>query len=357
MFNIIKSREFIIGLFAAIVVTISFLGYKFLKSESVLSKGVLLTAEYSDVQQLTKTAPVFYKGFEVGNVKDIYINPNDYTKIIITLNIKEPIKIPKDAIAYITTSSIMGGKSVDLIFNQPCSGPDCAINGDKIKGLTKGMLASMVSPEDVDLYMGKFNKGLNNTIDSLSLSLKNPDNEVAKSLKDVQITLANLRNSTALLNGILVSSSGNINQMMKNLNGITSNLNASNASISHVMSNTDTFTSNLKSINFSNTVNNTDSALIALKHTLQTSESTILELNALLAKVKNGEGAIGKFLSDKEFAKSLEVTIKQVELLTQDFRLNPRRYVNFNIFKWYKKYKLPEEDPAKPLIDSIKLKN
>ncbi len=357
MLNIIKSREFIIGLFAAIVVTCSFLGYKFLKSENVLSKGVLLTAEYSDVQQLTKTAPVFYKGFEVGNVKDIFIKPDDYSKIIITLNIKEPIKIPKDAIAFITTSSIMGGKAVELYFNQPCSGPDCALNGDKIKGLTKGMLESMISPGEVDIYMGKLNKGLSNTLDSLSVSLKNPDNEVAKSLKDVQITLANLKSSTALLNGILLSSSGNISQMMKNLNGITSNLNASNASISHVMSNTDTFTNNLKSINFNNTVHNTDSALLALKQTLQTSESTILELNALLAKVKNGEGAIGKFISDKEFAKSLEVTIKQVELLTQDFRLNPRRYINFNIFKWYKKYKLPEDDPAKPILDSIKLKN
>ena len=42
--------------------------------------------------------------------------------------------IPKDAEAVIVSTGLMGGKAIDMKFDKPCSGPDCAESGDFLQG-------------------------------------------------------------------------------------------------------------------------------------------------------------------------------------------------------------------------------
>jgi phospholipid/cholesterol/gamma-HCH transport system substrate-binding protein len=57
-------------------------------------------------------------------------------------------------------------------------------------------------------------------------------------------------------------------------------------------------------------------------------------------------------LHNEELYNNLSNASQELDLLLQDFRLNPKRYVNVSVFgKKQKEYTLPEEDPAEKLDD------
>ena len=70
-------------------------------------------------------------------------------------------------------------------------------------------------------------------------------------------------------------------------------------------------------------------------------------MDALLAKIEKGEGSLGKLMKNEELYNNLTDASKELDLLLQDFRLNPKRYVNVSVFgKKQIEYSLPENDPA-----------
>ena len=63
--------------------------------------------------------------------------------------------------------------------------------------------------------------------------------------------------------------------------------------------------------------------------------------------LQDGKGTMGKLMKDQALYDNLNSTSKNLDLLMQDFRLNPKRYVNVSVFgKKQKEYEVPENDPA-----------
>ena len=52
-------------------------------------------------------------------------------------------------------------------------------------------------------------------------------------------------------------------------------------------------------------------------------------------------------MKDPSLYDNLNRTTKNLDLFLQDFRLNPKRYLNVSVFgKKQKEYEVPEDDPA-----------
>ena len=67
-----------------------------------------------------------------------------------------------------------------------------------------------------------------------------------------------------------------------------------------------------------------------------------------MANLEQGKGTMGKLLSDDAMYTNLTKTSKELELLLQDLRLNPTRYVNVSVFgKKNKPYTAPVVEPNK----------
>ena len=67
-----------------------------------------------------------------------------------------------------------------------------------------------------------------------------------------------------------------------------------------------------------------------------------------MANLEQGKGSMGKLLNDDAMYTNLTKTSKELELLLQDLRLNPTRYVNVSVFgKKNKPYVAPAETPIK----------
>ncbi len=342
------SKETRIGLLAVVAIALLIWGYKFLKGKNILTTSNLYYVEYEHIDLLVTSSPVLINGFQVGMVTSISIDPEDLQTLVVELDVRRDVTIPKNTVAEIVSTSVMGGKAINLSFNGPCINSDCADNGDFLKGTTKGLVASMIgTPDEFDEYVSVLTNGLGSVLDSLARTAGDESTELGKGLRDVQITLANLRSLTTKLDNMASASSGKINSILTNIDGLSESINASNGQIKSIIENASTFTSQLNDVDLKATAANTNEAIEKLSSTLTSADEALAELGGVVQKIKEGEGTLGMLAQDEKLYINLEKTTRNLDLLLQDFRLNPKRYVNVSVFgKKQKEYTVPEDDPA-----------
>jgi phospholipid/cholesterol/gamma-HCH transport system substrate-binding protein len=343
------SNEAKIGILATVAILISIIGYKFLKGQDVFSRSDEFYVEYSNVDQLTKSASVLINGFQVGTVKDIFIKPQDQKTIIVVLNIKGGVKIPKNTIAAIKSSGLVGGKVIELLFSAPCSEGNCAVEGDYLQGVTTGLLDALVGKDQLDSYLNQLKYGLTDIYDTLSNKANDPRAKggLPKTINDINVIMENLKASTRDLQILIALSSQSIPGIAKNLEDITKNLKSNNEKISSILSNSEKFSSNLSKTDISKTNEDLQVTMNTLEKTLKSTDLAVNDLRKITNEINQGTGTMGLLIKDPQLYNNLNRTSKNLDLLLQDFRLNPKRYVNVSVFgKSQKTYSLPESDPA-----------
>ncbi len=345
------SNETKVGVLAVFTLAISIWGYMFLKGRNILSREKIIYTEFDNVKKLEESSPVLLNGFQVGIVSSITMKDDDAHKVLVAMTLKRDIKVPKNATAALVSDNVMGGPTLQLFFDKPCSGADCVESGDYLTGITRGFLNSMATPEEIDLYLSKIRNNVGPIMDSLNYSFLQSDSEMGKTLRNVQQTVANLQATTLALNKLMAASATGITGTIKHLEGITANLEASNAEIKSTLSNANAFSAQLKGLELNKTVGGATEAMTSVKTTLANTDKAILDLNAIIAKIKAGEGTLGALLNDDKTAKQLSEVLLSVDRLSKDLTLHPKRY---RAILWGK------ERPYTPLKDdpqAVKLKN
>ncbi|MFQ5446666.1 MAG: MlaD family protein [Saprospiraceae bacterium] len=336
-------KETKIGIFAVITIALAIWGYEYLKGFNLLSPKTTVYALYDRVDGLRQSTPIYINGLEVGLVASIKQSREDLQQIRVTMEINDDVRIPKDAVAEIVSLSLMGSTAINLVYDSPCEG-DCVKDGDYIKGVAKGMLASFASPEDIRGYVDELNQGLRGVLDTLSARLAE-SGELNQSVSDVRVILTNLRSTTSQLDNIMAGSAGTIKGTLANIESITGNLKESNEQIKNILGNAEALSNDLKEADMSELASEAKKSMQKLQTTLASSEKAIGDLQSILTNVKDGNGAIGMMLSDPAFAKDVQLTVKHLELLLQDVRLHPERYRRI-LSKKYKPYEKEGSDPG-----------
>ena len=81
-----------------------------------------------------------------------------------------------------------------------------------------------------------------------------------------------------------------------------------------------------------------------LKQTVENLEKTLANVDKIMANLESGNGTMGKLLKDDKMYANFTKASKELELLLEDLRLNPTRYVNVSLFgKKNKPYVAPTE--------------
>jgi phospholipid/cholesterol/gamma-HCH transport system substrate-binding protein len=105
--------------------------------------------------------------------------------------------------------------------------------------------------------------------------------------------------------------------------------------------------------NFDNTAANfskmSDSLAKAnLGQTVRNLEKTLANVDKIMIDIEQGKGTMGKLMKDDAMYTNFTNTSKELELLLQDVRLHPTRYVNVSLFgKKNKPYVAPVNDTIK----------
>ena len=67
--------------------------------------------------------------------------------------------------------------------------------------------------------------------------------------------------------------------------------------------------------------------------TLATLDSTLQELKDMTSKMNNGRGSIGLLMNDPSLYRNLASTGNKLNLLLDDLRVNPKRYLSISVLE------------------------
>lgn len=336
-------KEIKIGLLGLAALLILIFGYKYLKGQNLLEKSNVYHIRYANVDMLDVSNPVLINGYKVGSVIKIGMDPENANLIKVTIDVKGEINLPKETVAVLISTGVLGDKAITLEFDKLCLS-DCLPSESEIPGTTKGFLGSMMgTPDELSAYVDKLTEGV-----------MEEDSPVNTSLLELQATIKNLNSITAQLDALFRNSSHSINQSLANIQGLTGELNDSKGSLSGSLKNLESFTQQLNEagvdqlIASSNkTIESADEVFKGLETTIEETNESVANLKRILEGINQGEGTMGQLVTNKSLYERLDRLTQNLDLLLQDVRLNPKRYINVSVFgKKQKEYETPEDDPA-----------
>ena len=327
------SNETKVGALTVIAVTLLVLGFNFLKGKSLFGKSRTLFAKYTNVQGLANSNPVMINGLEVGIVYSITTDKN-MKQILVNMNITKDVNIPRNSIAVIKPNPL-GTNSIDIRLGDTNS---FIPNNDTIKTEpTIGIFNEVYQKIDPVLVNVK------NAVKSLDSVMYNINsvvdpyakNNIRATLENLNKMTASLALSSASLGAMLNLQTGVMAKTMNNLNSFTGNLASNNDTINRLMANLEKATYKFSQLD--------------LAKTLTSLNATIGELKSTIGKLNTNNGTVGLLLNDTRLYNNLAATANKINLLLDDLRTNPKRYVSFSLFG--KKNK--EEALTVPLPDTL----
>ena len=135
------SKETKIGAIFILGAILLIWGYSFLKGKDILAQNRVFYAVYQNVSGLGKANPVFINGMQVGQVTQMYFDPEMNGNIIVGLTINKDFPIPKNSSAEILSTDLMGTKAVNLNLG---SSTELAQDGDTLTAKLAATLSEQV---------------------------------------------------------------------------------------------------------------------------------------------------------------------------------------------------------------------
>ena len=309
------TKEIKAGILVIASISLFIWGYSYLKGKDILNDYKTFFVKYDNVEGLASTAPITINGLVVGQVSGIKLQPNG--EILVQLQIKNDFPFSKSSVVAIYEPGLIAGKQLQII-------PDfkdntIAVSGDTLTSSVKKGLTDLVSDKLAPLQQ-KIEKmivnadllltNLNEVLDTKSKeNLKNSISNLSKTIEGINSVVDNT-------NSILLNNKGNIDKTLTNLNKVSTDFSKISDSLSKA--------------NITKVVTNL--------------EKTLSNVDKIMNDLQSGKGSLGKMVKDDALYNNLEKTSKELELLLQDLRLNPTRYVNVSLFgKKNKPYKAPTD--------------
>jgi phospholipid/cholesterol/gamma-HCH transport system substrate-binding protein len=311
------NNETKIGAMAVMGIVLLVLGFNFLKGNNLFKKNNYIYAKYQDVQGLSKSNPVVINGLQVGRIENL--DGGKYMKqIVVTVSLTKDVNIPDNSLAVINPILLGGGATLEI---QLGSSTTYLKTGDTVlTTLSGGAFDEALRVINPVLYE------VRNSVKSLDSVLHvvtgvfDPatKNNIKEIVANLNATTASFALSAASLKQVLDMQNGALASSLNNVSAFTANLNANNERFNSILENTKTASAKFAAIDLKNTL---DTLNVAVKNFKKGSE-----------KINSKDGSLGLLLNDTKLYDNLQSTTHKLNILLDDIRVHPKRYVNISVF-------------------------
>jgi phospholipid/cholesterol/gamma-HCH transport system substrate-binding protein len=304
------SKEVKTAILVLLGIILFIFGFNYLKGINLLEKDDVYYTEF-DYNALSTSSVVTIKGNAVGKVQDIIY---DYKtgKTRVAFSVSDKLKFTKNSKMRLYETGLMGGNAIAIINSKE---GELAKPGDFLKSEVEVGLIRSLSKNFSGL-----STDLNSTLKSTDTLLTNLNKIVIdESDAGLKKTISELNAALKAYKNLAYSINGVVSENDKNITTIIENFKTTSTELAQI-------TAELKEAKFGNTV--------------ESLNTTLTNVNTLLAGLNNGEGSIGKLLKDETLYNNLEGASKEIEALLKDIKLHPKRY-----FRILSKKEIPYQEP------------
>lgn len=298
------SKEAKVGGLAVLALAIFYIGFNFLKGIDFFSSTNTYHAIYEEVDGLTVSNKVMLSGLSVGRVSEIEILQEQNNKIKVYFDIREDIALGEGSVAQLSTD-LLGTQTVVLIpkdRNNPLG------DGGELTGTVESSLTEQIQEQAYPVLKN---------LDSVALHINEILENINQNENNINAIISDIRTSTAALSEIS-SKQREITQLIDNFKKISASLSDDEDGLGALMGKANTIADSLKALQLNSVVQRLDSSL--------------MNVNTLLAEMHDGEGTVDKLLDNDSLYVNLNNTAESLDKLLIDFRENPKRYVHFSLF-------------------------
>lgn len=290
-----RKNEVLVGVLLTVALAVGILGTIWLVRGG-FRKGYPLYAVFNWGENLKIGQPVRVAGVQVGYVGDVELRDNG--TLFVTMKIDDGRKVPANAKAIVEAVGIFGDAQIALRANpDPTS---FAANDTVPAGHAAAGVPELMAKADSVLAV---TVNVSHTLESQLVK--------GGGIDDVRRTLAMTADLTARLNTVAAEQSRELTLTQRRLRSTLASIDS--AAVDSTVRSLRTTAANMA----------------RLTADFQTTSGRI---NSLLAKVDSGGGSAAMLINDPGLYNDLRRLTTRLDSLTADFKKNPRRYINLEIF-------------------------
>ncbi len=308
------NNETKVGILAVVAILVLVFGFNFLKGKQLFKKQPTLYAIFKNLGSLEKSNFVKINGLPIGTVYDFAPTNRAVDSIIVEIHLNREVSIPSNSVALID-GTVLGASYITIE-----KGPANTFleSGDTINTrLDAGLIANLKTQITPTITR------VNETVDSLKMVLSSVNSLLDPGTNgNIKSMIASLAVSSAYLQRMLNTETGMVAQAVGNLNSVTGNLAKNNDQVSQAIRNVELTTGNL--------------ANARIQQTVAALEGTVTELKGTITRLDNNlnssNGTLGKLMNDQKLYDQMNRAALSLEILLDDLRVHPKRYVNISVF-------------------------
>lgn len=289
------NKEFKIGLAGIAALLILFFGINYLKGINMFKPESYYYVEYTNINGLALSSPVYANGFKVGLVRDIKYNYAKPGYVVVGIEMDETMKIPVGSKAELVTEML---GTVKMNINLNLQEKNYINPGDTIEGyINDGIMGK--AEKELMPQMEKMMPKLDSILSSLNKLLADPS--LSNTIKNAENLTASLNQTSKHLETLM---SNDIPQLTGNVTAITEDLKV--------------ISGNLKNVDYADTFKKVD--------------ATLQNVHLLTEKLTRKDNTLGLLLNDSALYNNLNATTSNAASLLEDLQKHPKRYVHFSLF-------------------------
>jgi len=298
------SSEMLVGVLVLVgIILLFYMSFRIGKFGAFGQQGYDVSVSIDNANGLDPRSPVHIAGVEIGRVKTIKL---DGYKALVTLLIKQGIKIPVDSKAAVKTQGTLGDKYIEII---PGAGQTYLAAGDRINDVT--ITADL---DEVFSQVSVAAKNFGETLSEFKGIIGEPEKiNFKKSLENIQVVSGDFRE-------LVASNRNNIGNIVNNLETISKDIENSKGTIGKLVKDETLYNDAMDVVASLKTVSKdieqgkgTLGKLAKDEALYNDARSAVDNIKEITDNIKKGEGTLGKLAKDERLYDEAEKTLKKVQ--------------------------------------------
>lgn len=311
-------KEVKIGIVVVVAIGLLVAGLNYLKGINIFSQPTVYYGVYERINGLEESNPIMINGYKIGQVRDIKILNDGSGRLLVTMMIDKEISIPKDTKALLKSADLLGSMQVHFILGDSTM---LAQSGDTLTPDVEGDLVEEVNAQlkPIKLKAESLISSVDSVIRVIEIILNAESQQnLIESFNGINNAIASLERTSFRVDTLVEEQRHKINSIFSNIDNLASTLSQNSEELDNIIKNFS---------QISDTLAKADIATTVLK-----ANAALAEVQQITEKINSGEGSLGMLINNPDLYNKLESASTNLDLLVEDLRINPNRYVQFSVF-------------------------